>query len=214
MTYVSWAVLYEGDTDAAYFNVLIPRLMEDLAVAGTKLPTIPTTPAIRLKRDGPRKVAEEACAASDAFFLVFIHADTGGRHQAKGLEQRGEAYCNEMRERCGWSSDRCIVIAPRHETEAWVLADADAVTATLGYNGTPNSIGLPATGDQAERLVDPKAVLQQAVAQVRGRRRPIELSQVFPAIAQRQDLGALRRVASFRRFEDSLRTALDDLGCL
>ena len=214
MTYVAWTVLYEGETDAAYYNVLIPRLMEDLVVAGTKLPTIPTAPAIRLKRAGPSEVAEEACAARDSFLLVFIHADTGGRHIARGLAQRATAYCDEMRQRCGWSSDRCIVITPKHETEAWVLADPVAVTATLGYTGTASSIGLPTTAGQAERLVDPKSTLKQAVAQVRGRRRPVELSQVFPAIALRQDLATLRGLASFRRFEDSVRTALDDLGCL
>lgn len=214
MTYVAWAVVYEGDTDAAYFDVLIPRLMEDLAIAGTKLPTIPTGPAIRLRRGGPEEVAKEACAASDAFFLVFIHADAGGRDVAKGIGQRSTAYCEEMHKLCGWSTDRCVVITPRHETEAWVLADPAAVTSTLGYTGPPASIGLPATPAAAERLVDPKATLRQAVAKVRGRRRTVDLAQVFPAIAQRQSLAELRKLASFQAFENCVRTALNDLGCL
>lgn len=214
MTYVAWAALYEGDTDAAYYNVLIPRLMEDLVISGTKLPTIPISPAIRLKRAGPEEAAKEACANSDSFFLIFIHADTGGRGLSAGVASRSKSYCEEMRRLCGWSTDRCIVITPKHETEAWILADPEAVTSTLGYGGTPASIGLPLNPAQAERLIDPKATLQQAVAQVRGRRRNVDLAQVFPAIAQRQRLVELRKTASFRSFEKGIETALRDLGCL
>ena len=214
MTYVAWAVVYEGDTDAAYFNVLIPRLMEDLAIAGTKLPNIPTVPAIRLKRGGPEEVAKEACATSDAFYIVFIHADTGGRGLASSIGSRSTAYCEEMHKLCGWSTDRCVLISPRHETEAWILADPAAVTGTLGYTGSAASLGLPTTPAEAERLIDPKATLRQAIAQVRGRRRAIDLAQVFPAIAQRQSLAELRKSPSFQAFEDGVRKALNDLHCL
>jgi hypothetical protein len=214
MTYVAWAVLYEGESDAAYYNVLIPRVMETLVIAGTKLPTIPTSPAIRLKRASTAEVAREACEASDAFFLVFIHADTGGRALEAGIELRSRSYCEEMQRQCAFPAGRCIVIAPRHETEAWILADPGAVIATLGYRGTPASIGLPTSAVEAERLIDPKATLQQAIGHVRGRRRPVDLAQVFPAIAQRQDLRELRKAGSYELFEKSVKAALFDLGCL
>jgi len=43
MTYLSWAVLYEGDTDAAYLDLLIPRLMDEIVmVHGVRHSTIPT----------------------------------------------------------------------------------------------------------------------------------------------------------------------------
>jgi hypothetical protein len=119
-----------------------------------------------------------------------------------------------MQKTCEWSKKRCIVITPRHETEAWVLADPAAVTSTLGYTGTPKSVGLPANAAEAERVVDPKLILQQVVATVRGRHRAIDLAQVLPAIAQRQDLEQLRKTASFRKFESGLRVALTDLSCL
>lgn len=213
MTYVAWAVLYEGETDASYLDVIIPRLMEDLVRGGTKLPTIPTTAAVRLRRAGPKEAAKEACAASDAFHFVFIHADAGGRNQAAGLAPRSTAYCEAMTELCGWPTCRCIVIAPRHETEAWALADGEAVTSALGYRGTPESIGLPGSPAEAERLGDPKAVLQTAVATVRRGRRT-DPHQIFPAIAQRQRLELLRQAPSFQVFEADLRRALDGLGCL
>jgi hypothetical protein len=115
---------------------------------------------------------------------------------------------------CSWPPVRCIVIAPRHETEAWILADPQAVTAAFGYLGSPDSIGLPLDADQAERLGDPKAVLAAAMVEVRGRHRRLDIRQIVPAIAQRQSFVNLRRAKSFAAFEATLLAALTDLGCI
>jgi hypothetical protein len=215
MTYVSWAAFYEGTTDEAYFELLIPRVMEDFIMRlGTRHSTIPPAPSVRLQRRGVKKVAEEACKAREAFQLVFIHADTGGRAIEADLEERSVRYCEAMHALCNWPSVRCITISPRHETEAWILADPDAVTAALGYRGSPASIGLPNDASEAERLGDPKAVLAAAVGKVRGRRRSFDAKQIFPAIAQRQSLSNLRKATSFAAFEGSLMAGLADLGCI
>ena len=215
MTYVSWAAFYEGATDHAYFDLLIPRVMEDIIMLrGSRHSTIPPAPAVRLQRGPIEKVAHEACTARDAFHLVFIHADTGGRALEADLEERSVRYCEAMHALCSWPSVRCITISPRHETEAWILADPEAVTAALGYCGSPASIGLPGNANQAERLGDPKEILASAVSQVRGRRRPFDAKQIFAAIAQRQALANLRQAKSFAAFEASLLAALADLGCI
>jgi Domain of unknown function (DUF4276) len=215
MTYLSWAALYEGTTDEAYFEQLIPRVMEEvIMLRGIRNTTIPPAPAVRLRRRSAEEVADEACAARNAFHLVFIHADTGGRGLEEGLEQRSTRYCEAMFRACRWPFVRCITISPRHETEAWILADPQAVIEALGYLGAPASIGLPGTANQAERLGDPKAVLASAMTQVRGRRRHLDVKQIFPAIAQRQSLTKLRQSRSFASFEVSLLAALADLGAV
>ena len=215
MTYVSWAVLYEGATDRAYFDVLIPRVMQELVQRfGIRLSTIPSTPAVLLSRDTVEKVAKEACKAIDAFHLCFIHADTGGRNLESKLECRSSAYCEAMRAECNWPPARCIVIAPRKETEAWILADGVAVTSALGYTGLPASIGLPLTAADAEQLADPKATLRGAIQIVRGRRGTINVDDLFPAIALRQSLDELRSTSSFTAFEKELYLALADIGCV
>ena len=215
MTYLSWAALFEGASDETYFELLIPRVMEDIIVTrGTRHSTIPPTPAIRLKRDTVEVVAREACNAKDAFHLLFIHSDTGGRNVETALEERSGRYCEAMHAICDWPPVRCITIAPRHETEAWILADPDAVTAAPGYVGSPGSIGLPGNAIEAERLVDRKSALATAVNQVRGRRRPFSAKQMFPAIAQRQSLVKPRVATSFAAFEVDLVAARASLGCI
>jgi hypothetical protein len=213
MTFVSWAAYYEGDSDAAYFDVLIPRVMEEIVTTrGTRHADIAAAPAVRLRRGTVDAVAREACAAQEAFHLIFIHGDTGGRGLEVGVDQRVRAYCEAMFVRCDWPPVRCIMISPRPETEAWILADPQAVAEALGYVGPPSDIGLPVTARAAEQLRDPKAVLQAAVQAVRRRRRPYYAKQIFPAIAQCHSLANLRRLESFAAFETRLQASLADLG--
>jgi hypothetical protein len=218
MTFVSWGIFHEGPSDAAYFDVMLPRLMEHIVVSeGVVNSDIPDYPAVRLGASGREVdiVAREACDAKGSFKIVFFHADTGGRALEAGVENRSIAYCEKMGDFCAWPVNRCITIVPRHETEAWVLADPEAVTAALGYTGRFQDVGLPADAQAAERLPDPKACLANAMQAIAGKRRkPIGVERLFPAIAQRQSVVALRKSSSFREFETRLRKALSDLGCI
>ena len=217
MTYLSWAALHEGGSDALYFGVLVPRLMEAIIASdGIGHSDIPSFPAVILGKSGRDVdlVAAEICENRDAFHMVFVHADVGGAGLAQGLEARSTAYCSRAHEICGWPVARCVTVMPRHETEAWVLADPNAVLSALGYRGAASDVGLPATAAEAETLPDPKATLRAAVRAVAGRRRSDSAAQLFGPIAQRQSLEALRASQSFRVFEASLRRCLANLGCI
>lgn len=217
MTYLSWAAMHEGPTDRAYVDVLIPNLLEDIVMRrGTRNVTVPANPAVVLGNHGRAvdNVASEICSESEAFYLVFIHADTGGRGLQAGLAGRSEAYVQAAFDLCNFPMERCIIIAPKHETEAWMLADCDSVASALGYRGNVNDLGLPSNAAAAEKLVDPKAVLNQAIQQVRGRRARPNVHQFIAAIAQRQDLDRLRESESFRSFEAGLTNALTTMGCI
>lgn len=218
MTFISWATFHEGVSDAAYLEVLLPRLMEDLiASRGTHSSDIPAAPAVQLGRNGREvdAVAAEACEAKDAFEIVFIHADTGGRALESGIAGRSVSYCERMHEMCEWPPARCVQIRPRHETEAWILADPAAVCSALGYRGNHRQVGLPSNAIAAERLVDPKATLAAALRLIAGpRRRRVQVEQLFPAIAQRQSIDELRRSRSFQEFEARLVACLQSMGCI
>lgn len=214
MKYVSWAAFYEGETDALYLDVLLPRILRDLiAKEGLELVDVPEVPAVRLGQFGRsvENVACEACTFKDAFHLVFIHADTGGRGLERNLSSRSQAYCECMQRLCNWPVDQCITITPRHETEAWLLADPVAVTAAFGYNGSPSEVGIPVNARAAERLPDPKATLKEVSERISGRRRKQAIENTFPAIGQRQDLNILRSSKSFNDFEGRLRMCLRSL---
>lgn len=209
--------MHEGPTDEAYFNILIPILMEDIVRRrGTRNVTVPQTSAVKLGKNGRsiQEVAMEICKEKEAFHILFIYADTGGRSLEAGMEQRSVAYRRAAHELCGFPSVRCVIIAPRHETEAWMLADPDAVGGALGFRGNLETIGLPASAAEAEQLIDPKFALNQAINRVRGRRSRVNVEQMISAIAHRQSLNRLRPSTSFGTFEGTLIEALINLGCV
>lgn len=214
MIYLSWAALCEGASDRAYFEVLIPRLMQDISdTHGLGKTDIPG-PVMMLTSRSIQQFAKEACEAKDSFCLVFVHADTGGRNLEAAIEARSCAYCAAIKDLCAWPLVRCVVIMPRTETESWLLADPAAVTAALGFTGSPAAIGLPANAREAERLAQPKAALETAVRAVRGKNRRFNVQQLFSLIAQKQSIAALRHAPSFVDFETSLHEALADLRCV
>lgn len=216
MKYLSWATFYEGNSDEHYFDVLIYRLLDDIfGRLGADIIEFPLRPTCRFGRYNRTVdvVAKEACEMKNALDLVFFHADTGGRSLNQGIASRSQAYCDAMLELCDWPLNRSITILPSKETEAWVLADCQAVLDACGYKGTANSLGLPSNAPAAERLADPKKTLLDAVSEARGRRKH-NLPAIFVSIAQRQSFGELRRSASFAAFETRLTTSLGELGYL
>lgn len=215
--YLSWALYAEGNSDRDYFEALLPRVLEEIILKdGNFSVDIPTNYAVSLGASGRavNEVAEEACAAKAAFELLFIHADTGGRALEEGIENRAQAYVNQMNHLCALRVDRAVIIAPKHETEAWLLADRDALLATLGYRDPGNALNLPSDADKAEKLPDPKAVLRSAVDAIYGNRMTAKRDVNFGSIALQQDLRILRGSASYRKFEADLRASLSTWGIL
>jgi hypothetical protein len=209
MRYLSWAVLYEGISDAYYFDVMIHKLMSEMVSRGERLVTIPENP-IRIMDRTISGFAREVCDNCDSFDILFLHLDIGGRSISERISQAASDYVSSLNETCAWSENRCVLVLPKHETEAWVLADAEAVCAALGYNGSPSGVGLPASASEAERILNPKSCLNEVINRIRGgRHRNRSGSHVFASVAQNQRLELLRGSESFIEFEHRLRLALE-----
>ncbi len=214
--YLAYALFCEGSSDFSYFEVLLSRVLESTVLKVGRVPVeVPERPSVRLGRRGRTvdEVAKEACNGREAFHLVFVHADTGGRAQLARVDNRSTAYCERMHEVCELPSERCVLLRPACMTESWALADPRAVLDTLGYRGVPSDLGLPADAAQAEAHPNPKECLLSALRTVRGHRRS-HADALLPAIALRQSIEALRRSHSFQEFESSLRAALRNLGII
>ena len=69
---------------------------------------MPERPAARLGSRGRtvEAVAAEACGYLEAFHVVFVHADTGGRGQLATVGHRSRAYCEKMRDLCELRPER------------------------------------------------------------------------------------------------------------
>ena len=68
MTYVSWAACYEGDKDAAYFDVLIPRGGAGLIKAVVENATVPVIETgIGSERRPTRETVADTVTAQPVF---------------------------------------------------------------------------------------------------------------------------------------------------
>lgn len=215
MTYVSWALVVEGTTDSEYLSVILPRLI-DYLLRNAEGPnaTIPETAVevFGIPKSNLQRIAANVCKGIDAFHILFVHGDTGGRALANQIDNRTCALCTYANEICNFPAERCIVLAPNREIEAWTLADSAAIRSVFGLRpGTPLH-GVPNLPAQVENLPDPKAVSVEFLASlVKGqRRRPPRWP--YASIAQEQSLEVLLQVPSFASFIEPLRVALRGLG--
>lgn len=212
--YLSWSAYYEGTSDAQYFNVIIPRLLDEIIRTSGKRPCeVAEYPALefgignRLFDD----VATRICERKNEFHIIFVHADLGGRGQAANVAQRREQLIQKAQEICGFDPQIAVMLSPEKELEAWALADLAAVKTALGVSAISRGL-FPATPAAAERLLDPKARLDEIIKSVTNK--SSSYRNILVRIAQEQNIAELRRAHSFKAFEDGLRDALAHAGFL
>ena len=109
MIYLSCVAYYEGSSDRAYFATLIPRVSDDMVLRHGGTAMVPDTPAFEIKSREFDGAAAEVCKNRDAFELLFVHADTGGRGVERSLPDRSASLCAmaHMISAIGLRSDAC-----------------------------------------------------------------------------------------------------------
>jgi hypothetical protein len=215
MTYLSWSLYVEGTTDSQYLGVLIPRLISYiLADSDGQEAVIPEGPVLLfgIQRSTLRKVSSEACQGKEAFHLLFVHGDAGGRALALQLHHRTCALCDLTFEICEFPKERCVVAAPNREIEAWTLADPNAIRLSFGLRQGTALQEVPPNARHVEDIPDPKAIVERLMIHLAAGRRKPGRKWPYESIAQGQNLSRLLEVPSFRTFAEDLKVALRTLG--
>ncbi|WP_420325911.1 hypothetical protein [Mameliella sp.] len=215
MNYLAWALFVEGQTDKRYFETLLPRVVLNLVQqANGPEAMVPDYPvdvfgvAIR-ELDA---AAEKICAASEAFSLLFVHGDTGSPAQEKNLPNRTCALCKKVQINCNFRRERCVIVAPRRETETWCLADKDAIRSAFGTGVDFDLSFIPDNASAVEAIGDPKAEMCQIQSSLSTGKRRRSPPIPYASLGQSQDLNRLRLLPSFQTFEAGLIEALKTLG--
>lgn len=167
-------------------------------------------------RDATRgdRIANAAERAQGEFHILFVHADGGGDAQQarRNSVTPGLAL---VRERLGENGRRGVAVVPVRETEAWALADAEALLDVFGTTKSATDLGLPRSAAEIEKLLDPKATFAAALTRARpgrrGRRRPSPAA-FMDLLGERSSIAALSSLSAFTMMLDELRHALRDLG--
>lgn len=215
MKYVSWALHAEGPTDRAYLGVVVPRLINHLISSiGATDAVVPDTPAVTfgIRDRSFDNVAKSICEAKDAFYVIFVHGDLGGRGVAKNIENRTCSLRKSINDICDIDLNRCVVSVPKKEIESWTLADPGAVRAAFGLSSGHQLIDIPDIPRHVEEIANPKTVCEANLRSIYGgRKRPLP-RWPYENIAQEQNISRLLAVPSFLNLAEGTKRALRTLG--
>ena len=220
--YLGLALIAEGPTDHQFLRPLLERFTETLCLARARglveIPSMIELHSPRRVKDSDRatRILEAARDAWGSFHILFIHSDGGGDPTA------AEVNCIDPARRAirddvdlGEGSTRTVAIVPVRETEAWMLADGDAIREAFGTTLTNARLGLPSHARAVETIPDPKVELDRILASVLGRAsRRRRLQNYLATIGQTARFERLREVPSFQSFEEQFTAALTGLAYL
>lgn len=219
MQYLGLALYAEGPTDYYFLRPLLQRLCEELCANEASEP-VDVSEVLSL--DHPEELHEEprdqrilaaAKQAQDSWRILFVHAD-GANDPVRSMHEQVEPALNVLK---ASFNDDCVGVAvvPIRETEAWAIADGNAVRAAFGTELTDAQLGLPARR-AVEAVADPKAVLLSAFLATNpsGRRRKQGTSPYLNTLGEAVSLHHLSELDAFDRLVSDLRVALQQLKIL
>ncbi len=215
MRYLALALFAEGPTDHGFLRRIIYRSVVEI---GTRLSQQKLDVGERFV-DGNRwtgadrtkriEVAFAELVRQGAVNLLFIHADGAGDPDlARACSIDPAAAVLTLLNPDGF---RSVAVVPVRETEAWALADPDALMAELGWNGAVTTLVPGLDLQRPEAILEPKTVLAAclSLATGRGRRGRRSRSDPIPTgLGDRVALPRLRRLKAFVTFEADLENAL------
>ena len=191
--YLSLALLTEGASDQWFLVPLVDRLIAELALEapiGFDYSGVVVGECFTVAhRD---LVVSEVADLLCYFDIVMVHHD----HNERGK-------VDAVRERFPDDAHRIVALVPVRETEAWMLADPEALREAAPARDTAWELPY-----DVEKVADPKAVLKAAL----GGRRDAERD--FGRLGQTVALDALSKVPAYRRWTAELRRAMEGLRFL
>jgi hypothetical protein len=216
LRYLGLALHCEGSTDRRFLEPVIRRALLRLVAehCSTAVDVAEQFVDLAASSRELEHVASRIIETAAAVDLVFVHAD-GGNNPERARTERFDPIVDRIRGGDGELPLTLVAVVPVRETEAWLLADPDAIRRAFGTTRSIDELGLRAHAGDVEHVPDPKATLAEAFQRAVGPRRRRRLSrgyQSFLALLGEQiALSRLEDVPAFRQFEADLITALHRL---
>ncbi|MFI1022674.1 hypothetical protein [Streptomyces olivaceus] len=191
--HLSLALLTEGASDQWFLVPLIDRQVAGIALEASVGFDYSGVVAGECYTVAHRDlVLREVTDLLHYFDIVLIHHDHNERSKAEAIRERvpGDAH-------------RIVPLVPVRETEAWMLADREALK-----ESAPTRDAAGKAPRDVQKIADPKAMLKTAL----GGRRDAEHD--FARLGQTVALEALSLVPAYRRWTAELRQAMERLRFL
>lgn len=220
MTALVSALYAEGRSDERFLPILLQRILAELLNwRSPRVVDVVEPFVLRPSRLPSREEAIFAAAQQSAgYHILFVHSDADDPSIERAYAQRIEPGLSLVQSayHAGVMVCRCVVPAiPVQMVEAWMLADTEALCATVGIPLAAAAPQLP-HAHEIEGLSDPKASLMDLIRLAQAHRprhrRRIIIGEYYEPLANRVRLGQLRRLPSYQKLEADLEDVLWQLG--
>ena len=220
MHYLGLALYAEGRTDYYFLCPLLQRLCEDICAQEANQ-LVEISAVLRLDHpytsdNAPRaiRIRDAAKLANGAWRILFVHAD-GSADPGRARDQQAQPAIDRLRQEFA-GQGLGVAVIPVRETEAWAMADGDALRRVFDTSLSDKDMGLPTTARALESDTDPKATLNAAfsLTMPSGRRKRQGVSPLLNGVGEQASLQRLRELTAFASMEAELRQALKTLRIL
>jgi hypothetical protein len=204
MRYLAAGLIAEGVTDDRFLRPLLSRGLEEVCAREFDESVEVSDVQVLRERVGPPAVGEILALAEGqcgSFVIIFAHRDRGANHSVR------DEWIDPLRNLWALRKERLVMVVPVRETEAWMLADGDALRAVLRVAWPDIQLGVPTQPRKVEEIADPKQVLGRLEARVSR-----SFDAYFDRLGEEVSIDALRQVPAFGQWWEDTCSALDDVG--
>ncbi len=213
------ALYAEGHSDERFLPVLIQRTAEQiLSQHGLSIVDVfePAIVGHSVKLPTRQECILAVAQHSVGYHLLVVHADADHPSRELAYSDRFLPGLNLVQAPGSNACQRLVPIIPVQSTEAWMLADGEALVQVIGTDLSAAALGLPVRAHQVESDPDPKRslneVVRRALADRPRRRRRFTLRSIHEPLARQVRLSVLDQVPSYQQFAADLRQALVELN--
>lgn len=215
------ALYAEGRSDERFLPILLQRTLAVLLNQHAERAVDVLDPLVVRPAKHPTREESILAAAQQAagYHILFVHADADADNTEQAYMRRIEPGLSMVQSAHTNGISVCrhlIAVIPVQMVEAWLLADAEALSETVGIPAAVAMRLMPSTPHEIERLSDPKSrlleIIRYAQAQRPRRRRSVALGEYYEPMANRIGLQALQRLPSYQYLEQELQDVLQQLG--
>jgi hypothetical protein len=205
--YLTCVLICEGSSDRWFLSELLRRAVDDICLETADRVVEVVVEYVHTDHQRPTAILE-ALIDAGRFDLVLYHHDGAPSESAQA---KVSEVCRSL---AGQREEPIVTVVPVRETEAWMLADPDAIAAVLGVRPAKVlAAGVPARAKEVEDVQDPKKVLKGVIGTITGHGTGLKIARedLFLTLAENTDLARLREVPSFARWWTDMSAVLAEL---
>lgn len=209
--YLLALLVCEGASDEWFLPVVLRRAIQRLCDGGPDEVQVEVE-VVRADHQRPQTIIDTLNPVHRFEVLLYHHDGAPAATAHSKIDEVRRAVTAVRRE-------PFVAVVPVRETEAWLLADCEALLCAVGKGALPLLVLEVSRAKDVEGLADPKHTLNAALRMGAGRRASgsklqADRPDIYAAVAANLDLDRLRQVPSFQRWWDEMAQALEKMGFL